>query len=274
LGGPPVITSRQNATVKRARALARGRDVSEAAALCVEGVRLFEDALAQGVRFEAVLVASRLDATERGAALHERLWRSDAPVLDATDAVLESISDVAGNQGVVGLAYKKTWERADLFPSDRAPLVIVAWGVQDPGNLGTIIRTADASGATGLLATPATACPYNTKCIRATAGSIFRLPLMEVDEDSQALEMLRAQGVVMIGTALAGGARHVDADFTKPVAIVLGGEGGGLPEHVVELCDQSVRIPIRPGVESLNVASAAAIILYEAARQRNFKGLV
>jgi len=274
LGASAVITSRRNPAVKRARALARGKDVAASPVMCVEGVRLLEEALAEGVRFDTILTSPRLDAAERGSALHERLAGSGAPLLSATDAVLESISDAAGSRGVAGLAYKKTWKCDDIFPTGRAPLVVVAWGVQDPGNLGTIIRTADASGATGVIAASGAACPYNTKCIRATAGSIFRLPIIEADNGPEAIQMLESRGVALIGTALAGGERHVDVDLTQPAAVIVGGEGGGLPQDVLGLCDRTMRIPIRPGVESLNVASAVAIILYEAARQRNFEELL
>jgi len=274
---PPVITSRQNEAVKRARALAHGKDASTSAEMCVEGARMIEDALTDGVRFVMVLASPRLEATERGAALRERLLRSGNPMIDATDSVLESISEAAGDQGVVGVAYKKLWKFEHLLPAGRAPLVVAAWGVQDPGNLGTIIRTADAAGATGLVAAAHGASPYNTKSIRATMGAIFRLPVIEHHEDPAAARLVgefRRHKLEVIGTSLAGGERHVDVDLTKPVAIVMGGEGGGLPDAVLDVCDRAVRIPIRRGVESLNVASAAAVLLYEAARQRGFAGLV
>ncbi|NQT21158.1 MAG: RNA methyltransferase [Planctomycetes bacterium] len=270
----PIITSRQNSTVKRARGLARGKDVATAPVMCVEGVRLLEDALAEGVRFDAVLLSPRLDASERGAALHQSLVQSGNPLLHATDPVLESISDAAGSQGVAGLAHKKKRQQTELFPPDQTPLVAVAWGVQDPGNLGTIMRTADAAGATGLITTLGTACPYNTKCIRASMGSIFRLPVIEADDGLPAIDMLREHHVAVIGTSLSDGSRHVDVDLTRPAAIILGSEGEGLPGDVLRRCDQTIRIPIHPKVESLNVASAAAVIFYEAARQRDFKELV
>jgi TrmH family RNA methyltransferase len=274
LPAPTIITSRQNTTVKRARALARGKDVAAAPVMCIEGVRLLEDALAEDVRFDALLLGPRLDATERGAALHRRLVQSGNPLLEATDPVLESISDAAGSQGAAGLAHKRQWRDADLFPAGRLPMVAVAWAVQDPGNLGTIMRTADASGATGLITTSGTACPHNTKCIRASMGSIFRLPVIEAGSGRQALDMLREHDVAIIGTSLGEGSRHVDVDLARPAAIILGSEAEGLPADVLRQCDQTIRIPIRPEVESLNVASAAAVIFYEAARQRNFKGLV
>jgi len=269
-----MITSRQNEVVKRARALARGKDISGAAVMCVEGIRLLEEALIEGVRFDTVFVSPKIEATERGARLRQDLLLSGNPVLEATDDVLESISDAAGDQGAVGLAYKRRWKPDELFPGDRTPLVVLTWGVQDPGNLGTIMRTADAVGVTGLIATARSACPYNTKCIRATMGSIFRLPLLEIEEDLAAIRLIKEHETRLIGTALVDNYRHVDVKYNRPVAIVFGGEGGGVPEHVLNKCIQTVRIPIRRGVESLNVATAAAVILYEAARQRDFKGMV
>jgi len=269
-----MITSRQNEVVKRARALARGKDVSGAEVMCVEGIRLLEEALIEGVRFDSVLASPKIEATERGARLREDLLLSGNPVLEATDDVLESISDAAGDHGCVGLAYKRRWKPDDLFPSDGKPLVVLVWGVQDPGNLGTMIRTADAVGATGLIATARSASPYNTKCVRATMGSIFRLPMLEIEEDLAAIRLVKEHETRLIGTALVDNYRHVDVRYDRAVAIVFGGEGGGVPEHVLNKCVQTVRIPIRRGVESLNVAAAAAVILYEAARQRNFKNMV
>jgi len=270
----PVITSRQNDAVKRARALARGKDTATSSLLLVEGLHLIEESLKEGVKYDTVLVSPRLEATEQGAALREHLLRAGNPVLDATDDVLESISEAAGHQGVVGLAYKRVWTLEDLLPTARMPLVVVAWGVQDPGNLGTIIRTADAAGATGVIATAHTACPFNAKCIRATMGSIFRLPVIEMQDELHAIGQLKQHKLAIFGTSVVSGVRHTDIDFDQPVAVVLGAEGAGLPTLVLGLCDQALRIPIRPEVESLNVAAAAAAILYEAARQRDFKGLV
>ena len=278
----PVITSRQNEAVKRARALARGKDVAESGIMLVEGLRLVEESIVEGIRYNQVLVSPKLEGTERGAALREGLMRSGNPVLDATDDVLASISDVARDQGVAGLAYKRTWKLEDLLPGGRVPLVAVAWGVQDPGNLGTIIRAADAAGATGVVTAGNSACPYNAKCIRGTMGSIFRMPLLDVQVDGPAsresplkiLSELVRRNVTLIATSLTAETRHTDVDLTRPVAIILGGEGAGVPEAVIDHCTITLRIPIKRDVESLNVACAAAVLFYEAARQRGFAGLV
>ena len=284
----PVITSRQNEAVKRARALARGKDAAESGIMLVEGLRLVEESIVEGIRYNQVLVSPKLEGTERGAALREGLMRSGNPVLDATDDVLASISDVARDQGVAGLAYKRTWKLEDLLPGGRVPLVAVAWGVQDPGNLGTIIRAADAAGATGIVTAGTSACPYNAKCIRGTMGSIFRLPLLDtaVASNAQAdgpasresplkiLAELARHNVTLIATSLTAETRHTDVNLTRPVAIILGGEGAGVPEAVIDHCTITLRIPIKRDVESLNVACAAAVLFYEAARQRGFAGLV
>lgn len=267
------ISSRHNESVKQMRSLCRGRSSSESHIFCAEGVRLIEDAVAAGAQFDFVLASPRLDATERGARLRSRLHEANAWLLDATDAVLESVSDIAGDQGVAAAVRKPAYGLDDLLPPGRPALIAAAIGVQDPGNLGTIIRTADAAGATGLIAGPQTACPHNPKCVRATMGAIFRLPLIEIGDYAIIAAGLRSRGVQLVGTALGARARHTDVDLAKPSAIVLGGEGGGLPPDQLAGCDAAVRIPLRPQVESLNVASAAAVLLYEAARQRGFGGL-
>jgi len=242
--------------------------------MLVEGLHLVEESLVDGVRYDVVLVSSRLEATEEGAMLREHLLRSGNPLIEATEPVLESISDAAGHQGVAGLAYKTVWKLENMLPADRPALLIVACGVQDPGNLGMIMRAADASGATGVIAAGGTVCPYNSKCVRATMGSIFRMPVVEAAEELHAIEELKEHKIAIVGTSLAGGLPHTEVNLRGPVAIVLGGEGGGLPALLLGVCDRTLRIPIRPAVESLNVAAAATVILYEAARQRKFEGLV
>jgi TrmH family RNA methyltransferase len=167
-------------------------------------------------------------------------------------------------QPIVAVAGSVSWSPAEVVVAAQAsglPVVVLA-GVSDPGNAGTVIRSAVAAGAAGVLFTPGSVDPTNPKCVRASAGALFALPVGAVDD----LDVLRDLGLTTVGAA-AGGAGPDDVDLSGPVALVLGGEGSGLPED--QLVDEEVALPLEGGVESLNVAMAGTVLLYEARRQRN-----
>ena len=147
------------------------------------------------------------------------------------------------------------------------PLIVAAAGVQDPGNLGTIIRSAEAFGAAGLLVGAGTVSPYNPKVVRASAGSLFRLPVVGV-EFPAVLAALRDRGLKLLATSSHKGTALEEADLTGGVVVLIGNEGAGLPKEIMRQVDGQVSIPHAPGVESLNAGMAASIVLYEASRQR------
>jgi TrmH family RNA methyltransferase len=148
--------------------------------------------------------------------------------------------------------------------------VLVAVGVQNPGNLGGILRTAEAAGATGAYLVEGCADPFSWKALRGAMGSAFRLPHVRGLSAPAALDRLEARGVAVLATAADGETRYDEADLASPVALVLGGEGRGLPETIARRASARLRIPMAPGVESLNVGVAAGLVLFEAARQRRF----
>jgi TrmH family RNA methyltransferase len=140
--------------------------------------------------------------------------------------------------------------------------------IQDPGNLGTIIRTADAAGASGIIISKGTVDLYNSKTIRATMGSLFHLPIVEVEDVEETLKLLKKKNIKTVATSLSAAKNYFEVDYKNGVAIVVGNEGAGLPEDVVKLCDEVVKIPMPGKAESLNVGISTAVILYEALRQR------
>ena len=288
-----VITSRDNRWLKEFRVALRGGLSTDSGSVGVEGVRLVEEALRSGCRIEAVLFS------ETGERHHERLAplidpaEMAFPVLRTTDRLFEGIADTEHPQGVAALVQPRAATLDDLLraPGACAPLIVVLAGVQDPGNVGTIVRTAAAFGATGAATTASgqsgTASPYSPKALRASAGAALHLPILAGMSLPILLTQLRIANVRTVATSVHGedppsknegrapaetrGPAAVapwEVDWCEPVALLVGNEGAGLPPEVEQSADARVRIPIAPGVESLNAAAAAAVLFYEAARQR------
>jgi TrmH family RNA methyltransferase len=161
------------------------------------------------------------------------------------------------------------WAWNDLLnhPTHAAPLVLVLAGLQDPGNLGTILRSAEAFGATGVISLPGTVSPWNPKALRASAGSVFRIPLVESTAD-ECFAQLHATGLRILTTSVSEAESATSTDLTRPIALLIGNEGNGVPDDLASRSDAAITIPTPGRVESLNAAVAASVLLYEAARQR------
>lgn len=276
------IISRQNPLVKRFR---RVRAMGERQHVFLEGLRLIEDALATGVRFESVAFTAELESSERGAALLASLRRVQCRGALVSEQVMEAISDTQTPQGVAAIVSRPYIELAELFASS-PDLLVIADGLQDPGNLGTIIRTAEAAGARGLITTRYTVDPFNDKAIRASMGSALRLPLVTGAGRKDIAEYCRSHRIKMIAASptparvqrvIEDAARaeifkvYTEVDMTGPTALVVGRESTGISPAAEGESDESVYIPMADGVESLNVAAATAILLYEVARQRGLR---
>jgi TrmH family RNA methyltransferase len=260
------IDSRQNAVVKRFRALARGGSGPD---VLLDGEHLLEEALAAGVPVDVAVFSQRhFDGSRpRLEALADKARARGARVLSAPDDVFASVSPVRHPSGVAAIARIQTAELTSLFTAAGPPLVLVIAGVQDPGNVGTIIRSAAAFGATGVVATDGTASPFGWKALRGAMGGTFRVPVAAGVSIDRVLEEARHAGVAVMAAVPTGGTALPAARFDGACAIVVGAEGSGVPEDVAAAAER-LTIPMRGPVESLNVATAAALILYEASRQR------
>jgi TrmH family RNA methyltransferase len=179
---------------------------------------------------------------------------------------MEAICDVESSQGAVALAVQPRFELEDVFAND-GPVVVVET-VQDPGNLGTILRTAEGAGAAGIVTTPGSAEPYTPKALRASMGSAFRLPVARRVKLSDAVEAARTRSMPVLATAAGGSVRYSAEDLRRPFLLLVGNEGYGLSSEACASADRIVAIPLSGAVESLNAAVAVAVILFEAARQR------
>lgn len=258
------ISSRQNPIVRRFRDAAAGRG-DAAGQLLLDGAHLVEDAIAAGVRLEIAAFTERY-LPSRFDTLAARAAAAGARVVVVPDAVMGAMSPVQQSSGVVALGRHSPAPLTAVF-TGRAPLVLLLDAIQDPGNVGAIIRTAEACGATGVVADPAGADPFGWKALRGAMGSTFRLPVAR-HTLADAVTGARAHGLRILATVPRGGTPLPACDMRGPAAILLGGEGAGLGSTALEAADELITIPMRSPVESLNVAVAAALVLYEAARQR------
>lgn len=228
-----------------------------------EGVRLVEEMLASGVDCKGVLVAPGLQATARGAALRLALNARGVPLEEVSDTLLAELSATEHPQGVVAVVAPRRWELADIVPTPGRPVVVLD-ALQDPGNVGTIARTALAFGAAGLLALPGTAELTSPKTWRAGMGALFRLPYAVASVEEVAA--WRTEHMVSVWAAAADGPAFESSPSPERLALLLGNEGAGIGEAGRSLMDRTVGIPMRPEAESLNVAVAAGILLYQGTR--------
>lgn len=259
----PLIRSRANAAVRRFRAL-KERTGGDLALL--EGAKLVEEALAAGVEVAEVAASPRARRSPRGRAVLGMLQARGIPIRAMDDDILGSISEAETSQGIVALARRPSFADETLFRG--VPLLLVAVRVQNPGNVGALMRAAEAAGATGAYLTEGCADPLSWKALRGSMGSAFRLPHRRGAGARATLDRLEARGVVTVAAAPTAGTRYDQVDLTRPVALVLGSEGSGLDEEMAAAAAERVSIPMAGRVESLNVAVAAGILFFEAARQR------
>jgi TrmH family RNA methyltransferase len=258
------IVSRQNPLVARFRAAVHNEDRG---VVLLDGPHLVADALAAGLELECAVISSGDVATPDIARLTGELDKRGVEVAEATSAVMASVSPVRSASPIVALAKRPADRRARIFNGASA-LVAVACGVQDPGNVGAIVRVAEAASATGFVAAGASADPFAWKALRGSMGSALRLPIAhEVDEAAILLEA-RGHGCAIVAAVPRGGRPLFDAKLTGAIALFVGGEGAGLPRAIEEAADIRLTIPMAARVESLNAAMSAAVILYEALRQR------
>jgi RNA methyltransferase, TrmH family len=262
---------RANPLVARIRRLARSAaDRERSGLILVEGIKLAGEALDAGIEVREAIVSSSLLGEERGRALRSRLCASKIPIRVAADSLMRSLQDADAPQGILLLAARPATDGHFISSAALGATLLACAGVQDPGNLGSLVRVAYAAGASGLVAAGG-ADPFGPKAVRASAGSIFRLPVSRV-ADAAALApllgSLRASGRIIAGAVPHEGRDYRDVDLAHGMALVVGGEGAGIPAPLLASMDLLLTIPLSGKVESINVATAAAVILFEAARQR------
>jgi len=259
------ITSRHNPIVARFRDAANG----DGAVVLLDGAHLVADAIAANAAIALAAVTTASRAKPEIASIADSLVERGVEVTTVGVSVMNALSPVRSPAGIVAIADRPARAVADVFARG-VPLVAVAIDVQDPGNVGAIIRAAEAAGASGVVAAGASADPFGWKALRGSMGSALRLPVAGSVDAAAAIDEARRRGCRIVATVPRGGTPIFDADLSGPVAILVGGEGPGLAPAIAAAAAIRVTVPMQPPVESLNAAVTAAIILYEAYRQRQY----
>ncbi len=258
------VEGRHNSLVKELRNAFSRAELTEAGDCAIEGVRIVEEAIRSGLRLHAVFFSE--SAESRAERLLPQIGAHVETVV-LPDKLFSSAVPSETPQGVAALVrYRQDSLEDVLRRIEAGPLVAVA-GVQDPGNLGTILRSAEAFGAAGVLLGEGTVSPFNPKVVRGSAGSIFRLPAVRV-KLGDALTQLHEREVRLVATSSHKGTQLPEANLAGPITVFIGGEGAGVPRDLLAEMDEIVAIPHASQVESLNAGVAASIVLYEIARQR------
>lgn len=255
------IQSVQNPTVKRLKGLKDKKAREEAGEMLVEGEKLMREAMALHLPVSDALVDEAM--AERFGDLAEALQREGAHVYAVPRRILESVCDTKTPQGACA-----AFGLPAYFDASHAPdQVVVLDGVQDPGNVGTIWRTADAAGIGGLIMSAACADPFSPKVQRAAMGSGFRVPVCVTDDLPQMLRDLRSRGYAVVASSLQGAPFYEGAPHGGCFALIVGNEARGVSEEAMAVSDVQLKLPMRGGAESLNVAVAAGIMMYELTRE-------
>jgi TrmH family RNA methyltransferase len=259
----PTITSKDNARLKFARAVRDGRDRS---AIFVEGKRLVSELLRSPLKPLSVFISE--ESNDRYPELVDELFRNPTgEIYFVASRVFESIADTENSQGIIVLANRP---KPRALETEKAAdgLFVYLKKVNNPSNLGAVLRTAEASGAVGIITSPGSTDPYMPKALRASMGSAFRMPVFTNIELADAIRILKGSGIRAIAADINGTKSYAESDWRGGRMLVLGSEAEGLEAEELGLVDETVVIPMENGVESLNLAVSAGIVLFEAKRQR------
>ena len=260
------ISSRDNSIIKYLRSLADPKHRKKEQAFLIEGIKMVEEALRDDLGVKTVVAAPSL-IQRHGKGVLKLSESKSIDIIWVSERLMDALADSKTPQPVMAVVRMKMDTEESLL-NHKARLIVVAHQLQDPGNLGTIIRTAEAAGTSGIAITANTVDPFNAKAVRASMNSILRLPVVVVGDIASFIQKCRLRGFQTLATALSGDKTHFEVALTKPTAVIVGHEGAGLPPGVMAAIDLRVRIPMAETIDSLNVATAAAVILYEAMRQR------
>ncbi|MEQ3747387.1 MAG: RNA methyltransferase [Henriciella sp.] len=265
---PDLITSAGNPLIKMLRALERKKTRSETGLFLVEGVRLIEQALAQGWEIDTLVVSTSGAERNFVADLMQRAASSGARLVQVPDRIAGSIAKKDNPQAVIA-AIKQRELALDRLDAQHPGIWIGLYECRDPGNLGTILRTADCADVAGVVMIEQCCDPYSVEAVRASMGSLFDVRLARADFETFNAWRQTAD-LNMVAASVNGDTSHVGVDFEQPSVILMGNEQAGLPDAIEAECDTLCLIPMRGGADSLNLAQATAIMLYEGWRQRGF----
>ncbi len=236
-------------------------------AYLIEGAKLVAEAVEEQVPLHGVFASPRSQTDPAGRALLDRLHSAGAPLTAVSEPVMKRLSHATTPQGVLAVAARPP-ATASLPRPQRGRPLLVAWHVQDPGNTGALLRTAEGTGAAGMVCAGGGADPYHPRAVRAAAGALFRMPVCEFDGADELLRRLRGAGYRLVAAVPRAGTGASAFPWQGPWALLMGGEGAGLPEAILAAVDRRTSVATEGRLESLSVPAAAAMLLYEAQRQR------
>ena len=265
-----LITSRQNEIYRFLKALTEPHTRKKHKAFLLEGATFIAEALEEDEAWAVltVVLTPEFSETERGQRIISEAQRKRVQVVLMAPALFEEISGTETPQGVIAAVRQPQAERLEGLKIPAVATALVLEGLQDPSNVGAVVRVADAVGALLVLYTKGTADPYAPKAVRASAGSLLHVPVVPVNSVSEALSWLKANRFQIVGTVPEGGKSVFEANFSDQVAVLIGNEAKGLSEEAKRSVDLLVTIPMVGKAESLNVTVAAGIVLYEILRRR------
>lgn len=261
------ITSRDNEKIKHALRVRGGKEPGE---IFIEGKRLAAEALGSGLLLEYAFIASDLLAREGEDELKRALAGSGVPVYELPNKLLASIADTESPQGIILIGQRPSAGLSEAFASDRPgglPIVLLLSRVNNPGNLGAILRTAEAAGVRNVITSAGSADAFSPKALRASMGSAFRLRVVEKAEEIDVISLAKRAGFVVSGTTADGAAAHTAIDWNQKRLLVFGSEASGISPELEATLDERIAIGMEKPVESLNLAVSAGVILFEARRQ-------
>ena len=256
------ITSSSNERIKHARRVREGR---ESGLIFIEGLRLAEEAVNSGLIIESCFSTPTED--QRTTALLSQLNDHDVPIYLTLPGILESLGDTVQTQGLILIAQRPHLVAVDFF-QPQGSLFLALDRVQDPGNMGTLLRTAEAAEAAGVMTLGGSVDVFSPKVLRSSMGSAFRLPVLTQITPESLMALKMEHQLQLVAAAGESAMDYTDYDWRQPTLLLLGNEGRGVDPEIMAQCDALLRIPMAPQVESLNVATAGAVMLFEAARQR------
>ena len=260
------IISRQNETIKRIKSLEKRKYREKHSEIILEGYRLIKDAVESGLNVKTVLFVDSID--EKKISLVETLSASGAEAIETDLAVFGHVCETVASQGLLAVAQMPSNSLKEII-GDLPDLVIFLDCLQDPGNLGTIIRTADAAGAGLVALSSGSVDAYNAKVLRSAMGSIFHMPVIQKIPGKQFLEELKDHGYKTIAADINGAKPYGEMKYGEKTCLVIGNEGSGIRNEILDICHESVKIPIIGRAESLNAAVAAGILMYDIALKKN-----
>ena len=262
-----MITSTSNARVKELVQLQKKSKVrNEQGVFLVEGVKMYQEIPQEQL---VKVYVSETFADKQKEEINRLKDRRKLEYL--SDHVFQYVSDTKTPQGILCVVRQSTYCLEDILEAEDAHLLVLD-NLQDPGNLGTILRTAEGAGVTGIIISKESVDIYNPKVIRSTMGSIYRVPFVYVEDLKEAIEKVKAHGIFTYAAHLDGKNSYDKEDYTKKTAFLIGNEGNGLRKEIADLADTWIRIPMQGQVESLNAAIATSVLMFETARQRRNQG--